>query len=99
MAGLWPQMLTGLAVAVILALRSPSALPWAVPTVVSLALCVPFTCLTAAPMVGRWFQRHGLCAVPDDLDPAPEVRAVINPAPDRDAVPADAVIAPAAAAP
>ena len=33
--------------------------------------------LTADPRLGAWMRRAGLCAIPEDLDPPPEVAAAL----------------------
>ncbi|MFT4025591.1 MAG: glucans biosynthesis glucosyltransferase MdoH [Novosphingobium sp.] len=68
--GLWPQTLFGLGAAFTLASAAPYMLPWASPTVVPLLLAVPFAVLTAAPRFGRALTRAGICAIPEDFDPA-----------------------------
>ncbi|NYZ12348.1 glucans biosynthesis glucosyltransferase MdoH [Azospirillum sp. RWY-5-1] len=72
--GLWPQMLFGLLFGGALWALAPGALPWASPTLVACALAVPFTALTAGPRLARAMRRTGLCAVPDEIEPAPELR-------------------------
>ncbi|MEO1491103.1 MAG: glucans biosynthesis glucosyltransferase MdoH [Pseudomonadota bacterium] len=67
--GLWPQTLFGVSLAVaIVAIVGPGTLPWAAPMVAGLGLCIPFAVLTAHPAFGRWSQRVGLCAIPDEIE-------------------------------
>ena len=71
--GLWPQLVFGLGFGAALSYVSPGAIPWALPTLTSCLLAAPFACVTASPRLGRWMMRMGLCAVPDEYDPAPEL--------------------------
>jgi membrane glycosyltransferase len=71
--GLWPHSIFGLAVAAILSVYARPVLPWAMPTILPCVLAVPFTCLTASGIVGRFFVRHRLCAIPDEYAPPPDV--------------------------
>ena len=69
--GMAPQMLFGALFAASLLATAPGALVWASPTLVACLLAVPFTCWTAAPLFGAWMRRTELCAVPDEIVPAP----------------------------
>ena len=69
--GLWPQLLFGVVFGLVLLRVAPGALPWAAPTLAGCLLAVPFACVTAGPRLGGWMTRTGLCAVPDEADPAP----------------------------
>nr|WP_321985686.1 glucans biosynthesis glucosyltransferase MdoH [uncultured Lichenicoccus sp.] len=69
--GLWPQLLFGIGFALVLLRVAPGALAWAAPTLAGCLLAVPFACVTAGPRLGGWMTRAGLCAVPDEADPAP----------------------------
>jgi membrane glycosyltransferase len=77
--GLWPQLLFGMLLAAGLAALAPGGLVWAVPTLAACALAVPFACLTAGRLMGRWMTRWHLCGIPDEHAPAPEIRRVQNP--------------------
>ena len=74
--GLWPQLLFGLVFGTVLWRVAPGAIPWALPTLAGSLLAIPFAWVTARPRLGRWMVRSGLCAIPDEHDPAPEVAAV-----------------------
>jgi len=76
LAGLWPQLLFGLVVCGLLALGAPSVLLWGAPLLAGFLVAVPFAIGTADPELGAWAARVGLCAVPEDLDPPAEIRAV-----------------------
>ena len=72
--GLWPQLVFGLGFSMALARVAPAAIPWALPTIAGCLLAIPFACMTAEPRLGRWMVRIGLCAVPDEYDPGPELQ-------------------------
>jgi membrane glycosyltransferase len=74
--GLWPQLLFGLVFGTALWRLAPGAIPWALPTLAGSLLAIPFAWVTASPRLGRWMVRTGLCAIPDEYDPAPEVAAL-----------------------
>ncbi|QPH52785.1 glucans biosynthesis glucosyltransferase MdoH [Pontivivens ytuae] len=67
--GLWPQTLAGAVLAALILWRAPSALPWAAPVLAGMFLAIPFALLTASPALGRWMQRRGICATPDEVAP------------------------------
>jgi len=70
--GLWPQTLFGIALGVsIVAMVGWGTLAWAAPMVLGMGLAIPFAVVTAHPAVGAWAQRAGLCAIPDEVSPAP----------------------------
>ncbi len=71
--GLWPHMATGLALVAALAAWAPSVLPWAAPVLVGLLLAAPFTWLTSRVAAGRVLARLGLCRIPEEHAPPPEV--------------------------
>ncbi|MEM1343705.1 MAG: glucans biosynthesis glucosyltransferase MdoH [Pseudomonadota bacterium] len=75
--GLWPQTLFGLGLAgAIIVLVGPATLVWAGPMVLGMGLAIPFAVVTASPAFGRWTERVGLCAVPDDIAPSPILRTL-----------------------
>jgi membrane glycosyltransferase len=69
--GMAPQMLFGALFAAALLATAPGALVWAAPTLAACLLAIPFTCWTAAPHFGAWMRRAEICAVPDEIVPAP----------------------------
>jgi membrane glycosyltransferase len=79
LAGLWPQTLFGFAVIGSLWANAPEALAWASPLLVGFPIAVPFAVLTAAPALGAWLARRGICAIPEEIAPPPEVLALENP--------------------
>jgi membrane glycosyltransferase len=87
--GLWPQLLFGIAFGTTLWRLAPGAIPWALPTLAGSLLAIPFACVTAWPRLGRWMVRSGLCAIPDEVGPAPEVVALVRP--DRWALPTESL--------
>ena len=75
-AALWPQVIFGVLICGALLVISPTALLWSLPLTTGYVLAVPFGVLTAHPVAGQLFQRAGLCGVPEDFDPPPEIKAV-----------------------
>jgi membrane glycosyltransferase len=73
---LWPQTLFGAAVCSSLYAVSPETLLWSLPLTAGYLLAIPFACLTAEPGLGRMFARFGICAIPEDVTPPREVRAL-----------------------
>jgi membrane glycosyltransferase len=71
--GLWPQLGFGLMAITILSLCAPLAILWAGLTIVPLILAAPFACVTSARWLGQALTRAGLCAIPDEFEPAWEI--------------------------
>jgi membrane glycosyltransferase len=76
LATLWPQLLFGTIVCGALLLISPTALLWSLPLTAGYLLAIPFGVLSADPAVGRALRTAGLCGIPEDFDPPPEVRTL-----------------------
>jgi membrane glycosyltransferase len=72
----WPQTLFGAAVNGGMALACPSLLPWALPYTLGYLVAIPVAVFSASPRLGRLCVAAGLCAVPEDLSPPPEVAAL-----------------------
>ncbi len=84
---LWPQTLFGIAVCGSLAAISPTLLLWSLPLTAGYVLALPIAVLTAEPAIGRWLQRNGLCAIPEDFAPPVEIdRMRVQAVPAGDAV-------------
>lgn len=67
----WPQTLFGLLLlGAGLGLAGAGAVAWAAPMIAGLLLAIPFAVLTADPRLGRWAQRRGLCALPEEVRPS-----------------------------
>ncbi len=77
-AELWPQTLFGVALFGALMVISPTLLLWSLPLTAGYLLAVPVAVITADPALGRWMQKHGLCAVPEDIAPPAEVAAFMQ---------------------
>jgi membrane glycosyltransferase len=77
-AELWPQTLFGVFVCGALAVINPTLLLWSLPLTAGYILAVPLAVWTADPAVGRWAQRIGLCAIPEDIKPPPEIAGLAN---------------------
>ena len=75
-ANLWPQTLFGIVVCGAMYLIEPAVLWWSLPLTAGYLLAVPFAVLTADPSFGRALKTTGLCGIPEDFDPPPEVRAL-----------------------
>jgi membrane glycosyltransferase len=73
---LWPQTLFGLLVCGLLLAIAPAVFWWSLPLTAGYLLAVPFAVVTASPELGRVFQKLGLCGIPEDFDPPPEIRAI-----------------------
>jgi len=73
---LWPQTLFGLWVCGALFVIAPPVFWWSLPMTAGYLLAVPFAMVTASPGLGRWFRKVGLCAIPEDFAPPPEVAAL-----------------------
>ncbi|MFL5257885.1 MAG: hypothetical protein ACJ8AI_34395 [Rhodopila sp.] len=76
----WPETLFGAGLHVALLATAPALLPWVLPYSLGALLAIPFAVLTASPRIGAWCTRHGFCAIPEELDPPPEI-AALNAAP------------------
>ncbi len=74
---LWPQTLFGIVVCGALLLIAPAVLWWSLPLTAGYLLSVPFAVLTANPDFGRLLARLGICGIPEDFAPPPEVTAVL----------------------
>lgn len=81
--GLWPQTLFGLTLGAVVMIGAPEALPWSAPVLAGLILAIPFGVLTAHPGLGALLTRAGICAIPDEIAPGPELRAVFDLSPAR----------------
>jgi membrane glycosyltransferase len=78
---LWPQTALGLSSLGLLAATVPAAIPWAfVVAAGGLALSIPLAVITASPALGRAFTRIGLCRLPEEAMPPPELTAIGLPA-------------------
>jgi membrane glycosyltransferase len=75
-AGLWPQLLFGSVVCGLLLWQAPAVFLWGMPLLLGFLVAVPFAVLTADPELGARAARAGLCAIPEDLDPPAEIRAL-----------------------
>jgi membrane glycosyltransferase len=75
---LWPQTLFGILVCGALIAIAPAVFWWSLPLTAGYLLAIPFAVLTADPGLGRVLQRLGLCGIPEDFAPPPEVNAVLG---------------------
>jgi membrane glycosyltransferase len=74
--GLWPPFLFGCVVCSALAWLSPTVLLWSLPLTFGYLVAFPFAVATASPSLGEALARRGLCAIPEELEPPWEIRAV-----------------------
>ncbi len=74
--GLWPASLFGALVCGALAALSPATLAWSLPLTLGYLVAIPFAVLTASEEVAELLKRHALCAIPDELEPPAEIRAL-----------------------
>jgi FkbM family methyltransferase len=77
---LWPQTLLGLWSMLLLGLRVPSAIPYALFIAGGPLVSIPFAVVTAAPRLGRALVDIGFCRLPEETAPPPELRALGLPA-------------------
>jgi len=73
---LWPQTLFGIIVCGALLLIEPAVFWWSLPLTAGYLVAIPFAVLTAAPALGRFFQKLGLCGIPEDFSPPAEIKAI-----------------------
>jgi membrane glycosyltransferase len=79
---LWPHTAFGAALILFLAATAPGAIVWFLPFTAGLVLSIPFAVLTSSPALGRFAVRHRLCAIPEEIEPLPEI-AALAPRPKR----------------
>jgi len=75
-AGLWPQTLFGILVLGLMAHASLKLALLSLPLTAGFVLAIPFAVWSSLPETAAWLRRHGLNAIPEDLDPPPVLRAV-----------------------
>ena len=80
--GLWPQTLFGLLLlGAGWGFAGAYGVAWAAPMIAGLALAIPYAVLTAAPALGRWAERTGLCALPEEIAPPETLTRLAAPLP------------------
>jgi membrane glycosyltransferase len=72
-----PETVFGIAVGAALFAIAPPLLAWSLPLIAGQILAAPLAVATADPRLGAWMRRAGICAIPEDLDPPPEVAAAL----------------------
>jgi membrane glycosyltransferase len=77
---LWPQTALGWAVLLLLGATVPTAIPYALFIAGGLALSIPLAILTTMPAAGPTMVRTGLCQLPEETAPPPELAALALPA-------------------
>ncbi|MGJ3264821.1 MAG: hypothetical protein ACFE0R_16455 [Salinarimonas sp.] len=74
--GLWTTTAFGLCMMALVLALVPAAWPVALVMCAGYLLAIPFAVLTAEPAFGRALARAGLCAVPEEVAPPPEIAAL-----------------------
>jgi membrane glycosyltransferase len=77
---LWPQTVLGWAVLLVLGATVPTAIPYALFIAGGLALSIPLAIATTMPAAGPAMVRIGLCQLPEETAPPPELAALALPA-------------------
>ena len=75
---LWPQLLFGTIVCGLLWRVAPAVFWWSLPLTLGYLVAMPFAVITASPLLGRIFQRLGLCGIPEDFNPPLEIIRVMK---------------------
>jgi len=75
-AGLWPQLLFGIAVLGTMAATSVNLALWSLPLTAGFILAIPFAIWTANPANGEMLARHKLTAIPEEFDTPAVIRRV-----------------------
>jgi membrane glycosyltransferase len=74
--GFWPPTVYGLALLILLASVSPSAVLWFLPLLLGLLCAIPFAVVTSSPTLGAAAARIRLCGTPEEYATPPEIDAV-----------------------
>jgi membrane glycosyltransferase len=77
---LWPQTVLGWAALLVLGATVPAAIPYALFIAGGLALSIPLAIATTMPAAGPAMVRIGLCQLPEETAPPPELTALALPA-------------------
>ncbi len=76
----WPHTLIGLAPLLLLALTTPAAMPFALILAAGPLLSIPLAVTTASPALGRTMVAAGICRLPEESYPPPELIVLKLPA-------------------
>lgn len=76
---LWWHSAIGLAALLGFASASLGAFLWALPLIAGALLAVPFCVATADGRLGRLLARRGICAIPEEFDPASPFPSLVQP--------------------
>ncbi|MGP9822012.1 glucans biosynthesis glucosyltransferase MdoH [Salinarimonas sp. NSM] len=74
--GLWTTTAFGVGMMGLVLVLVPAAWPVALVMCAGYLLAIPFAVLTAEPAFGRALARAGLCAIPEEIAPPPEIAAL-----------------------
>jgi len=80
---LWPQLAFGLGLFAVAAVGAPQLIWWSLPVTLGYVAAIPLAMLTASPAAGAWAVRVGLCAIPEEISPPPEIAQVFHAQPDE----------------
>jgi len=73
---LWAPFLFGCIFCGTLGALSPVALLWSLPLTLGYLVAVPFAVISASPRLGAFLADAQLCAIPEEFETPPEIRAV-----------------------
>ena len=59
-----------------MAALSPATLAWSLPLTFGYLVAIPFAVLTASEDAAELLKRYALCAIPEELEPPAEIRAL-----------------------
>src|SRR5262249_31786632 len=77
---LWPQAALGVCTMIVLGATVPAAIPYVLFIAGGPLLSIPLAVVTAMPTVGQALVRIGLCRLPEETAPPPELAALALPA-------------------
>ncbi|MGL4243240.1 MAG: glucans biosynthesis glucosyltransferase MdoH [Beijerinckiaceae bacterium] len=74
--GMWPQLAFGAVVMTLAYIGAPTLFWWGLIMTLGYVVAIPFGVFLADPGLGRMMARWRLCAIPEEHDTPPEVKAV-----------------------
>ncbi|MFM8700506.1 MAG: glucans biosynthesis glucosyltransferase MdoH [Hyphomicrobiales bacterium] len=70
---LWPHLVFGAAVTVLMAVSSSHLLLASLPLTLGYVVAIPFAVLTSSPRFGRYLSEHCIASIPEERDIPPEI--------------------------
>lgn len=67
--GLWPQTAFGIVILSIAGLLAPAIIVPSLPLTLGYIVAIPFAVISTSPWLGKWLERIGLCAIPEENSP------------------------------